>query len=92
MGEFQEPSPETNPAVFTQKFFESVIKKSIENGEIGKDDRLVFIAACNEIGTKAIVTANIVNKENIKLKLSGIFEHDWEGDNKAGAKVIFSIK
>lgn len=95
MGQFQEPeavSSEPIPKIFTQKFFESVINKSIENGEVGKDDRLVFIAACDEKGVKAIVAATVIDREIVKLKLSGIFEHDWEGDTKAGAKVIFSIK
>lgn len=98
MGEFIEANggngdnPVAPPKVFTQEFFDSVIKKSIDNGDIPEDHRLVFIAATDESGAKAIVAVSLITHDIFKIKINGIFEHQWDGDNRVGAKVIFSIK
>lgn len=98
MGQFVEAeaedklSQQPTPRVFTQVFFDRVIQQSIDSGEIDKDAKLVFIAATDEKGVKAIVAASLINGERLKVKLNGVFEHDWGGDNKAGGKVIASFK
>jgi hypothetical protein len=93
MGEFIEPGDDRILArkVFTQDFFEDVVQKSIDSGEVKKDAKLVFIAAADERGVKAIVAVEIIDHEIFKVKLNTFFEHQWDGENKAGAKVIFSM-
>jgi len=95
MGEFVEPEADSislKPKVFTEEFITSVVKKSIDNGDIKPDEKLTFVGIVDENGAKAVLAVNIVNKDIFKVKIAGIFEHEWDGDNKAGAKVIFSIK
>ena len=95
MGKFIEPDVvETlneKPKVFTDEFISSVVKKSIDSGEIPKDHKLIFIAATDEQGIKAIIGVSHIS-ENNNLSINFIAEHDWDGDNRAGAKVIFSHK
>lgn len=98
MGEFYKPSEggdeilNPKPKVFSEEFLTDVIKKSIENGDIKEDDKLTFVAITDERGAKAIIAINILNKENLKIRFSGVFEHEWDGDNKIGAKVVASFK
>ena len=95
MGEFIEPiedNTKLKPKVFTEEFLTSVIKKSLENGDIREDDRLTFIAITDERGAKAIIAVSILNKENLRIKFNGVFEHEWDGDNRVGAKVVASFK
>lgn len=79
------------PKVFTQNFLESVVKNSIANGETKPDAKLVFVAATDENGIKAIVSVNVIDRELFRVKVNGIFEYDWGGEKSAGAKVVFSM-
>jgi len=99
MGRFFEPEgidqedvTVPKPGIFTQEFISSVVKKSISDGDIDINDRLTFIGIVDESGAKAIIAVSLVNKEIFQVKFNGVFEHEWTGDNKAGAKVIFSVK
>jgi len=95
MGEFIEPEGDEvilKPKVFTEEFITSVVKKSIENGDINENDKLTFVGLVDEKGVKAVVAVNIIDKSTFQIKLNGIFEHEWTGDNKIGAKVIFSVR
>lgn len=46
------------------------------------------------VGTVDLTGAKVVAGFSLgpdnKLKFSGAFEHDWTGDNKAGAQVLYS--
>jgi len=96
MGSFVEPEGNdwslNKPKVFTEEFITSVVKKSIESGDINPDDKLTFVGIVDEQGAKAIVAVSWINKETFSVKFNGVFEHEWTGDNKVGAKVIFSVK
>ena len=95
MGEFIEVSNDDpikeKPKVFTDEFISSVVKKSIDNGEIPLDHTIFFIAATDEEGIKAIIGVQRVTEKS-SLKINFITEHQWDGDNRAGAKVIFSYR
>ena len=92
---FFEPEPiwplNEKPKVFTEEFLDSVVKKSIASGDILLDARLYFIAATDETGIKAIIGVQRVS-ENSSLRINFIAEHQWDGDNRAGAKVIYSLR
>lgn len=92
MGEFIEPATEPKQSIFTNEFFESVVKKSIEDGDVVPDAKLIFIAGTDEKGIKFIAAVNLIDKDKFKLKVNGAFEHDWGGDNRVGAKVIASFR
>lgn len=88
---FPEAVINEKPKVFTEEFLSSVIKKTILSGDIPADHKLYFVAATDETGVKAIigVTQDLFGGN---LKINFIAEHEWDGDNKAGAKVIWSHK
>lgn len=95
MAEFIEPEGNeiiAKPKVFTEEFITSVVKKSIESGDIHPDDKLTLVGIVDEAGARAVLAVSVVNKEIFKVKINGVFQHDWTGDNKVGAKVIFSMK
>lgn len=102
MGEFidagggDNPLP-VQPKVFTQEFFTNVIKKSIANGDLPADHKLAIIGAVDEKGVQAIVSIQVVDKptaENrrLNIKVQAIVEHEWSGNNKAGAQLLFSVR
>jgi len=95
MGEFFEPEPieplNEKVKVFTEEFLNSVVKKTIESGDVPPDHRLYFVAATDEQGIKGIVGLQY-DTNHTSFKINFIAEHQWDGDNKVGAKVIFSVK
>ncbi len=98
MGAFIEQADDVSaPKIFTNQFITDVVKKSIANGDIPDDHKLAFIGVVDEKGARAIVSAQIVNRQmgltnTLNVKVQGIFEHEWTGENKAGAQLLFSIK
>lgn len=96
MGAFFEPIDDVinelnKPKVFTEEFLDSVVKKTIASGDIPPDHKLYFVLATNEEGIQAVVGLQRNPLGGI-LKINFIAEHQWDGDNRAGAKVIFSHK
>jgi len=95
MGEFIEPEPieplHDKPKVFTTEFITSVVQKSIDAGEIPPDHHFVLLAATDEQGIHGMIGV-VRNTDKSHLSLNFIGEHTWTGDNKIGAKVIFSHK
>ena len=79
------------PKVFTTEFITSVVNKSIADGSIPPDHKFILVAATDEQGIKGMIGVKR-DTEKSHLELDFIAEHDWDGDNKIGAKVIFSHK
>jgi len=103
MGEFIESNggtgnvPVEPPKVFTNEFITSVVKKSLENGDMPIDHKLAFIGAVDESGIRAIISAQVMNKElvtgvELDVKIQAIAEYEWDGDKRAGAQFLFSVK
>lgn len=102
MGEFFEPESSEplieKPKVFTNEFITSTIKKAMANGEIPVDHKLAFVGVVDERGARAIVSAQIIDKKlvndklELDVKIQGLVEHEWTGNNKAGAMILFSVK
>ncbi|MGI0022741.1 MAG: hypothetical protein ACRD9Q_07765 [Nitrososphaeraceae archaeon] len=95
MGEFIEPESIKDiqaPKIFTNEFITGVIKKSLDNGDLPIDHRLAIIGAVDENGVRAVISVKITNNENLNIKFQSIVEHEWTGDNKAGAQLLFSLK
>lgn len=97
MGEFFSPELESEavikekPKVFTEDFLVSVVKKTLASGDIPKDHSLYLIAATDESGIKAIVGIR-KNLSDSSYSINFIAEHEWDGDNRVGARVVWSMK
>lgn len=106
MGEFFESAVGSNqdapnpvkPGVFTNEFLTKVVKDSMSKGDMPVDHKLAFIGVVDERGARAIVSAQILNKKLVgdklefDMKIQGVVEHEWTGENKAGAQLLFSVK
>lgn len=105
MGEFFEPEvgggdiPSPTPKIFTNQFITDVVKKSIANGDMPADHKLAFIGAVDEKGARAVISVQVLNKpveflgqSHLNVKIQSIVEHEWTGENKAGAQLLFSMK
>lgn len=101
MGEFMEagdvPTVTHQPKIFTNEFITGVVKKSMENGDMPLDHKLAFIGAVDEKGARAVISVQVLDKpvlgdNTLNIKIQGIVEHEWTGDNKAGAQLLFSVR
>ena len=67
------------------------VREEIEKGEILTDARIAIVGTVDQGGAKIVAAVKLTKKEtNYDLKIKAIFEHDWDGDNSMGAKLIFS--
>lgn len=89
-------NPVEPPKVFTNEFITSVVRKSLANGDMPVDHKLAFIGAVDESGIRAVISAQIMNKEligvELDVKIQAIAEYEWDGDKRAGAQFLFSVK
>lgn len=89
-------NPASPPKIFSNEFITAVVKKSIENGDMPADHKLAFIGVVDESGLKAIISAQIIRQvlpsHDLNVKLQAIFSHEWTGENRAGAQLLFSVK
>lgn len=101
MGAFHEPETQLAapvPKIFTNQFITDVVKKSIANGDMPADHKLAFIGAVDENGIRAVISVQVVDKpimneaHHINVKIQSIVEHEWTGENKAGAQLLFSVR
>lgn len=97
MGEFVTPEPieplADPPKVFTQEFLESSVKKFIDNNEMTKDHRLAFVGITDEHGIKGIASLRLNWRgDQLYMRIDALAEHEWTGDNKIGAQLLFAVK
>lgn len=96
MGEFIEVDSGNGvikPRVFTQEFLESSVRKFVDNQELTKDKRVAFVGIVDEKGVKGIASLRLNWKDDkLFLRIDSMIEHEWTGDNKIGAQLLFSVK
>lgn len=85
------------PKVFTNQFITDIVKKSIDSGDLPLDHKLAMIGVVDEKGIRAIVSAQVMNKivageHTVNIKIQSVVQHDWTGENKAGAQLLFSVR
>lgn len=67
------------------------VKNEIENENIPKDAKIIFIGTIDLEGAKIAAVVELSQKPtDYSLKLKAIFNHEWDGDTSVGAKVIFA--
>lgn len=74
---------------------DSIVRKEMEAGDVPKDARLVGVGIVDSEGVKAVITVEMLDRTkhpNSSLKVKGIFEHDWDGDDSVAAKIVFSSR
>lgn len=74
---------------------DKTVKESIVNGDIPKDAKVAGVGVIDSNGIKVVVVAELLDQTkhaNTSIKIKGIFEHDWDGNNSAAAKLVFSHK
>lgn len=65
------------------------VKQELENENIPTDAKFAVVATVNVDGAKILAAVNIIKTEKTDLKVAAVWEHDWDGDNTVGAKLIF---
>lgn len=68
------------------------VKDELDKDNIPSNSRLALIGTVDNNGARIVVAATIFNKEKINVKIASAFEHEWDGDNTAAMKVIFTSK
>jgi hypothetical protein len=72
---------------------DKVVKKEVDSGSIPKDAKIVGLGTVDSNGIQVVVVAELLeNTEKRSLKIKGIFEHDWDGDDSAAVKLVFASK
>lgn len=104
MGEFIEPEgidqediKIPKPRVFTNEFISDAVRKSINTGDMPLDHKLAFFGIVDERGARAIISVQVLDKEifeahKLNVKVQGVVEHEWTGNDRAGAQFLFSVK
>jgi hypothetical protein len=65
------------------------VKEELASESIPLDSKYVLIGTVDNNGAKVIAAVNIRNTDKINTKIAAIWEHDWDGDDTVGMKVIF---
>lgn len=68
------------------------VKEELEKEAIPADTKYVIIGTVNNEGIKVMAAVNIKKTDKFNTKVAAVWEHDWDGDNTAGAKIIFTGK
>lgn len=74
---------------------DDIVKKNIESGEIPKDAKMVMVGTFDFEGVKLAAVVELLDKEkhpDKSLKFKAIFEHEWDGNDSAAGKIIFSSR
>ena len=65
------------------------VREELEKENIPSDAKYVLIGTVDNNGSKIIATVNIKKTDKFNTKVAAIWEHDWDGDDTVGAKLIF---
>ena len=65
------------------------VKEELDKDSIPNDAKYVIVASVDNNGTKILAAVNIHKGQKIDTKVVSVWEHDWDGDDTAAAKLIF---
>lgn len=75
-------------SIFSQDQLKAVIDQTLKDTALPEGHKNALVGTVDEGGVKAVAVFKLGKNDNWALQ--GAFEHDWAGDNKAGASVIYS--
>lgn len=65
------------------------VKDELDSEAIPADAKIVLVGTVDNNGTKILAAVNISHTDKINTKIAAVWEHDWDGDDTVGAKIIF---
>lgn len=65
------------------------VKEELASESISPDAKYVLVGAVDNNGAKVLAAINIHKTDKINTKIAAVWEHDWDGDDTVGMKVIF---
>ena len=68
------------------------VREELEKESIPADAKYAIVGTIDNNGTKIIATVNIFKTDKINTRIAAIWEHDWDGDDTIGTKIIFTGK
>lgn len=65
------------------------VKEELEKESIPLDAKYVLVGTIDNKGTKIMAAINIYKTDKFNTSIKAIWDHDWNGNDTAVAKVIF---
>ena len=65
------------------------VKEELERDNIPTDAKYVIVGTINNDGTKILGAVNIHRSDKVNTQVAAVWDHDWDGDDTVGAKIIF---
>ena len=65
------------------------VKEELEKDNIPNDAKYVIVGSVNNDGTQILASVNIHRSDRINTRVMAVWDHDWDGNDTASAKVIF---
>lgn len=68
------------------------VKEELDKDNIPQDTKLVVVGTVDNNGARIVANVLVKRSDKFETKIAAIFDHDWDGDDTAGVKVIFTGK
>ena len=68
------------------------VKDELDKELIPSDAKYVLVGTVDNNGAKILAAVQIHKTDKMETKVAAVWEHDWDGDNTAGMKLIFTGK
>lgn len=65
------------------------VKNELDKESIPSDAKYVVVGTIDNNGARILAAVNIHKSDKFNTKVAAVWEHDWEGDDTMGAKIIF---
>ena len=72
---------------------DKIVRDEMEKSNIPSDTSFVVVGTVDQDGIKIMAAVKLTSFNNkIDTKIKAIWEHDWNGNDSVGAKIIFAGK
>lgn len=65
------------------------VKDELVRENIPPDAKYVVVGGIDNNGARVLAAINIFHTDKVNTKVAAIWDHDWDGDDTVGAKLIF---
>lgn len=65
------------------------VKDELDKESIPPDAKYALIGTVDNNGTKIIAAVQIHKSDKFNTKVAAVWQHDWDGNDTVGTKVIF---
>lgn len=74
--------------IFSQAQLQSIVDDTLKATAMPEGHKNALVATVDQSGAKAVGIFKLGKGDNWQFQ--GAFEHDWTGENKAGASLMYS--